>query len=277
MTHCIPRLDIMIAYSCNIACRGCISLSDRRRSGVAPLADIRIWLDQWHHHVTPQVVTLFGGEPCLHPDLWEICAHTRRVWPDATLRLITNGYLLDRFDAGAWFDLGNMEIQVSVHRKDHEHRINDNIRQILEQRLGWQVKQHSGEREHRQLAWTHHSGVTIYKSIFREFIVPYRQQQDQILSWHSDPVRAHSICGAPATPILFRGRLYKCPAVANVMDILGAGSWCDYEPVSPGSDLENFVAHIGRPESCCGQCPDQEQAHIVDHMDKKNVTIKNLD
>lgn len=275
--YSIPRLDIMIAYSCNIACRGCISLSDRRRSGIAPMTDIGHWLDQWRLRITPGVATLFGGEPCLHPDLIEVCALVRRAWPEATLRLITNGYLLGRFPAAAWFDFGAMEIQVSVHREDHEARINHNIRQILQQRADWQVHQHSGDREHRQLSWSHHSGVKIYKSIFREFIVPYREQGQQILSWRSDPARAHSICGAPATPILFRGRLYKCPAVANVMDLLGPNSWCDYEPVTPDSDLENFVANIGRPESCCGQCPEIQQAQIIDHRDKRNVTVKNLD
>ena len=97
MIRNIPRLDVMIAYSCNISCVGCISLSDFKRDGVAPYADIESWILHWHTLVTPKVVTLFGGEPCLHPRLPAICALVRQHWPNAVIRLITNGYLLNNF------------------------------------------------------------------------------------------------------------------------------------------------------------------------------------
>lgn len=271
----IARLDLMIAYSCNIACKGCISLSDRRRSGIEPRANIEHWLSQWRSKITPAVATIFGGEPCLHPDLVEICRAVRDTWPSTTLRLITNGYLLHRFDARAWFDLCPLQIQVSVHRKDHEQRINQNIRLILAEDKPWKINQHGGDREHKQMSWYHARGIEIYKSVFKDFIVPYRDQQGSILPWNSDPALAHSICGSPSTPILFKGRLYKCPAVANVMDIIGRDSWCGYQPLDVDSDLSEFVAAIGKPESCCSQCPDLRQAQIIDHMNIKNVQVKN--
>ena len=57
----------MIAYSCNIACAGCISISDRKRDGVASLEDISIWSKKWAEHLDPEIISIFGGEPCLHP------------------------------------------------------------------------------------------------------------------------------------------------------------------------------------------------------------------
>jgi hypothetical protein len=275
MIHQIPRLDIMIAYSCNVACKGCISLSDRRRSGVEPKKNIDSWLDGWRHKISPRVCAIFGGEPCLHPDLPGICRSIRNTWPDTTMRLITNGYLLHNFDANVWFDLAPIEIQISVHRKDHEHKINQNIKNILIQHNSWKITQQGGNRQHRQLSWQHHTGVLIYKSIFKEFIIPYQAVQNKILPWHSDPAKAHSICGAPATPILFKNKLYKCPAVANVMDLIGENSWCNYRAFDTESDLTCFVSHIGQPESCCSQCPEQSQAQIIDHMDPVNVRVKN--
>ena len=114
-----PRLDIMIAYSCNISCAGCISISDRKRDGVASLDDIAAWCSKWNTYIDPEIITIFGGEPCLHPKLIEVCQTVRLAWPNSVIRLITNGYLLDNFDPSHWFTLGKFEMQVSLHRQDH--------------------------------------------------------------------------------------------------------------------------------------------------------------
>jgi hypothetical protein len=192
------------------------------------------------------------------------------------MRLITNGFLLHRFDPQAWFDLAPFEIQVSVHRQDHNANINDQIRTILLHDANWKVTQQGGEQQHRQITWSHANGVSIYKSIFAEFVVPYQTQGDQLHPWHSDPAQAHAICGAPDTPVLYKGLLYKCPAVANTMDLVGH-SWFGYQGCDVSDDVDSFIANIGRPESCCGQCPDHVQAVRINHLDKKNVKIKNLD
>ena len=145
MTSTINRLDVMIAYSCNLSCQGCISISDIARDGVAPLTDIQSWIEYWKILIKPNIVTVFGGEPCLHPGLVEICRTIRQAWPDSTIRLITNGYLLDNFPADAWFEFEPFEIQVSVHRADHDSHINQRIRQILSTRTDWKVTSHGGD------------------------------------------------------------------------------------------------------------------------------------
>jgi hypothetical protein len=271
MIKIIPRLDVMIAYSCNISCVGCISMSDFKRDGVASYADIESWILHWHTMIAPEVVTLFGGEPCLHPRLPEICALVRQHWPDTVIRLITNGYLLDNFDSQTWFEHAPMEIQVSVHRKDHEAVINQRIKNILDQRSGWTVHR-SNKTAHEQLSWQL-GNFRIYKSIFKDFVVPFYQTGKAVLPWYSDPAEAHAICGAPNTPILYKGKLYKCPAVANAMDITGQ-NWFDYSACSDQNQLNEFVAGIGKPELVCGQCPNKTQAVIIDHFDTNNVIVK---
>jgi organic radical activating enzyme len=271
MQHSLPRLDLMVAYSCNLACKGCISLSDFPRSGVANFSDITSWINDWSTVLAPSVVSIFGGEPCLHPNLVNICKHVRMAWPDTTIRLITNGYLLKNFDPAVWFDLGQFEMQVSIHRKDHEPLINQEIKRILTQKPGWKISQHSGSH-HKQLEWQNQH-VRIYKSIFKDFVVPYQQQLNQLMPWNSNAQEAHSICGSPDAPILYKGLLYKCPAVANVMDLTQA-SWFGYQGVTPDGDIKTFISNIGRPETVCGQCPDRTQAVVINHFDKKNVVVK---
>jgi len=268
----INRLDVMVAYSCNLACQGCISISDRTRNGVEPVGNIIDYLNKWKNKIFPAVTTVFGGEPCLHPNLIEICKHIRVVWPNTVIRLITNGYLLDNFDANEWFDLGPVEIQVSVHRQDHEHILNKKIKNILVARKPWIITVHGGSNSHKQIQWQHNS-VTVYKSIFKDFVVPYRQQENQLLPWNSDPSESHKICGSPNNPVLYKGKLYKCPAVANAMDITKQ-NWFNYRAADVDGDLDQFVANIGVPEPVCGQCPNRAQAVIIDHFDKKNVIVK---
>jgi hypothetical protein len=108
-----------------------------------------------------------------------------------------------------------------------------------------------------------------------DFIVPYKQQQDIIIPWNSDPAEAHKICGSPATPILYKGLLYKCPAVANAIDI-SRENWFNYRAYDITDNLQEFVNNINRPEPVCGQCPNKQQAVIIDHFDKNNVKTKNI-
>lgn len=262
----------MVAYSCNIACKGCISLSDFPRDGVAPLEDIKSWIDHWCDLIEPDILTIFGGEPCLHPDLLAICAHVRSAWPNSTIRLITNGYFLHKFDSAKWFDFAPFEMQVSVHRKDHEKHINMFMGKILKHRSDWKVTRHGGD-QHKQMEWT--SGdVSIYKSIFKDFIVPYDLKQDKITPYSSDPTEAHKICGSPNTPILYKGKLYKCPPVANIMDITGE-NFMNYVACENEDTLTEFVNNIGKPHGVCAQCPSQQTAKIIDHFNTRNVIVKN--
>jgi organic radical activating enzyme len=271
MKHTINRLDIMIAYSCNVSCKGCISVSDIAREGIEPLKNIQQWIQYWSQLIDPKVVVLFGGEPLLHPRIFDLCDTVREHWPTAIIRLITNGYLFDRFFAGTWFDYEPMEIQISVHRKDHESLINQHIKQILSHRTNWTIQQHGGDN-HKQLQWTSGQFI-IYKSIFKDFVQPYNVVNGKMLGYDSDPAEAHAICGSPATPILYKGALYKCPPVANLMDLTGEDFY-GYRPVTDVHGLTEFVQGIGCPESVCAWCPAQPQATVIDHFNIKNVYVR---
>ena len=264
----IPRLDLMIAYSCNISCKGCISVSDIKRNGVEPYEEIAAWLQQWQHKIEPELVTIFGGEPCLHPKLLEICQDVRQTWPNTKIRLITNGYLLGNFDSLRWHQFNNFEIQVSIHRKDHETHINQYIKNILLHKKDWRVKRFGGN-DHKQVAWIG-SNLIIYKSIFQHFVVPYKKE---FRPYDSDPTEAHKICGSGAAPILYKGKLYKCPPVANIIDITNT-YYKNYQGYTIDDNLKEFIDGIGKPEPVCGFCPDTSQATIINQFDKTNVIVK---
>ena len=56
----IKRLDFNVAYACNLACKGCISLSDFNRKGVESLKDIEDQCKTWSKILDPSIISIFG-------------------------------------------------------------------------------------------------------------------------------------------------------------------------------------------------------------------------
>lgn len=268
--HKLKRLDLNVAYACNIKCSGCISLSDFPRKGVVSPEDVNNWLDYWHNYLDIDVIVLFGGEPLINSKILDICKCIRKYYPTTIIRLITNGYLLDNFESDCWFDFEPFEMQVSIHRLDHESNINKKIKKIIKTRKGWITSVEQLNR-HQQIKFTLGNFV-IFKSKFKDFVAPYGVKNNKLVALRSDPIAAHKLCGSPNTPVLYKGKLYKCPPVANLIDFLNE-NWNNYKSCDRHEDLEQFINQVGHPESVCAQCPDNTNAIIFDHFDKGNVRV----
>lgn len=271
----IPRLDIMIAYACNIKCQGCISLSNFQRKGVESLFNLSKSVDTWKNLLNPKVITLFGGEPTLHPKLPQVITKINQSWPNSIIRLITNGYLLDRFDPLLWFNFKNFELQISLHRQDHKELIRSKVMKIIQCKNDWHVIEPPKIKHHKQWTWKS-KNIAIYFSMFSDFVMPYKLSDHKIESWHSDPTQAHKICGAPNTPILYKNKLYKCPPIANIQDMTN-GKFSNYHGYCVDDDIQEFVNNIGRPEKICGNCPDiVTDETTINHFKKETVYVKNI-
>lgn len=273
MIHRIKRLDFNVAYACNLSCKGCISLSDFDRRGVESLKDIQEQCDTWSQILDPSVISIFGGEPLLHPRIDKVLDAIRQAWPDAVIRLITNGYLLRRHDPETWFRFGSLEMQVSIHRHDHEQMITKEIKRIVQCRDGWRTTRSTVDG-HKQLE-LQHEDLTIYKSKFKTFVMPYRLEDGELKPFNSDPKKAHRVCGSPNVPILYRNKLYKCAPLPNILE-LDKGKHYDYKGVAADGDVSTLVENINRPESVCAMCPESTD-HSVDHFNKENVRVKDID
>ncbi len=274
--HQIERLDLNIAYACNLACKGCLSLSDFDRKGVMPFDDIVESIDTWKSKLYPDIVSIFGGEPLLHPKLYDIFAEVRKAWPDTTIRLITNGYLLNKKKVGNFFEHAPFEMQVSIHRLDHEDIINKNIIQFLKHYSDWRIIKVNELRDgvHHAYIWQR-PGFKLWKSKFGQFVIPYRTEGNHLAPFKSDPKKAHSICGNPNVPVLYKNKLYKCAPIANLLDLPNTKGF-KYKPIDSLGNLNSFVKMIGKPESICSMCP-ESRSHSIDHYAKGEVYVKHLD
>jgi MoaA/NifB/PqqE/SkfB family radical SAM enzyme len=105
------HVNLQILYDCNCRCRICDfwrgAYRDRPQMTVDQAAIVADKLNE----IGPQIVSIGGGEPLLHPDL-EAIARTlaRHHFPV----LITNGTLVTPEKARALWSAGMMEISVSV-------------------------------------------------------------------------------------------------------------------------------------------------------------------
>ncbi|MCX6905448.1 MAG: radical SAM protein [Verrucomicrobia bacterium] len=107
----LVHVNLQLLYDCNFHCRICdfwsVAYRGRPRLSVAEVAVISEKLNQ----IGPQIVSIGGGEPMLHPDLAAIVrALARHHFPV----MITNGSRVTAEFAHALWQAGMVEISVSV-------------------------------------------------------------------------------------------------------------------------------------------------------------------
>ena len=101
-----PTLDVDVTSHCNLNCVSCCHYS--------PVSEPEfLSLDSYVHDLALlsgiegaseffDAICLMGGEPLLHPSLADFIYITRRYLPDARIRLVTNGILLDKAPSEVW-------------------------------------------------------------------------------------------------------------------------------------------------------------------------------
>ena len=112
------NLEIHAAHACNLACESCSHYSNHGHKGIVSLDEAREWLAPWAPRLAPQVFSILGGEPTIHPDLTSLCELARGMFPKATLRVVTNG-AFETMDGYQWV------LTAAGHDERH-------VRQILE-------------------------------------------------------------------------------------------------------------------------------------------------
>ena len=95
------------------------------------------------------------------------------------------------------------------------------------------------------------------------------------MPFKSNPAKAHSICGNPNVPILYKNKLFKCAPIANLLDLPNTKGY-KYKPINSYDNVDKFVSLIGKPESICSMCP-ESRSHAIDHYAKGEVHVKHLD
>ena len=263
-------------------------MSDHNRTeGSVTLSDASAWMAAWSEKISMDTLVITGGEPTLNPDLAEIIKSARQYWPDAHIKLVTNGeHFSEEVDPIAMLkQVGNATLWVSCH-----WNIGPSF-DLLQQRT-WALLNAHGKwkNNHPQVVDEvyldlEQDSVSVKMAVYSNFVKTYNGATVLMRPWQStDPVASHSVCASPKNPQLYKNRLYKCPPIANLKDtlalhnLLDNAHWQDYlayQGYGIDDDLTPFVADVGKPNAkTCTMCVEMRPLAQVPHYEISNVVRK---
>jgi MoaA/NifB/PqqE/SkfB family radical SAM enzyme len=203
----------------------------------------------WRPRLRIERFSLLGGEPTIHPDLPGFVELARRHWPEAHLRLVTNGFFLHRHPRLPLVLQGdpNAAIYISVHHDSPEYR--ETMRPFLE----------------LAQSWVDEYGIRVeIRRSFRNWTRRYHGSGDAMEPFDDgQPRRSWERCPAKTCPQLFEGRIWKCAPLAYLpMQDAKYGlsdrwrEYLQYQPLDPAcSDAELLEFFAREDEPVCGMCP----------------------
>jgi organic radical activating enzyme len=304
-------LDIPIIRSCNLVCGGCLTFSDSKQiKGTVRLEDSSGWLEHWADKLDPEIVTVFGGEPLLHPQFVSWCKEVRRLWPNCELRINTNGYYLDKlYDKIQELFTEDIKpqfiVSIQTGHEPYYSNVVKNIEHLKDLVLAhfqakypdktvvwnlwldeeeiykkwWRIDINgvdSGIRitrcEQHKIPWqAHYQGV-------EGSLKPFYDYND---SWHSDN---HKFCQAKNFVNLYKGKLYKCPTVAvlehtlDTFNLTDDPDWSPYLENYPSLDItadnEEIIAWFRDqkyPEKVCNMCGFSGPKYTNGHLNRHEL------
>ena len=237
-----------MAHSCNLSCESCSHYTNQGHQGIVSVEEAERWMTQWKRRIQPRLFAMVGGEPAMHPHLAEFVRASRRHWPSAELRLISNGFLLKRHpDLPAVLRDTNTCLCVSIHHPSpqYEEKLRP-VRELLEE---WELKY----------------GIRLeYLQSYRHWTRRYHGSGSAIRALRRSAAEAElgdlSLEGAPSA---FRGEALEMCAV-GVSEAAGQAV-PTFGPVAPLPEVPTAAAGLhargarglfcrgGQP--CCGMCP----------------------
>ena len=88
-------LELHVVDGCNLACDSCAHFANYLSGGMLSPADAESQMAAWSPRLSPSFFNMFGGEPCLNPDLISIVELALQYWPGSIRQVMSNGVLLD--------------------------------------------------------------------------------------------------------------------------------------------------------------------------------------
>lgn len=245
----IRNLEVHVAHSCNLACESCTHYSNHGHKGLLALEDAERWFLAWNGRIGPNILSLLGGEPTIHPQLADFVTLARRCWPIAQLRIVTNGFLLDRHPElpRRMAEAGGVQLYLSIHHMSQPYV--ERLAPTLALLKQWEGDHGISFRAYPSNRWWRRT----YKG-FGTAMAPFEDARPRA-SWEN--------CSARYCPQLFEGRIWKCGPIAylGMQDVRYGLSdkwrpYLGYRPLEADCSDEELVAFFTREEeACCSMCP----------------------
>jgi organic radical activating enzyme len=281
----IPYAEFYIINVCNLACAGCNRFNDYNFTGYQRWGDYAEVYQQWAEQVDIDSIGILGGEPLLNPTFLEWVQGINQLWPNKKLRIISNGFRLDRH-ADLYPVLEqhrNIELWVGIHNKQHKSEIIQKVRDFGQ--APHTVTFNTDNPYQQYMTVTDARGVRIkieYNWWFHQGAIV---KQDGALTLHqSDVAKAHDICHMKTCHHFIRGELYKCGVVAVLPEFdqqhplalttADRELMLSYRPLRITDDAvvkRQFVSNLDQPIDQCKFCPEQYNGDQIFAQQKKDL------
>lgn len=287
------HLDIPIIRSCNLACDGCLTHSNHKNiKGITNLDESMEWLTYWAKYLDPNAVTIFGGEPLLHPDFVNWAVQLRRIWgPRPQLKVNTNGYYLNKL-------IDNVEslfcrevelspiISVQTAQEPYLSTVLKLSQELKDKILEYRSKQ-PGVKKVQWNLWSDEYDkkwynlevnsfptnvnfvlCEMYKLPWCTHYEGYADQMRPVYEYNDiNYIKNHESCQARYFVTLYQGDIYKCPPVGvlehtlDTFHIKQSKIWRpfieNYKKLSYGAneeEISNWFRMQDTPEHVCNMC-----------------------
>jgi len=219
-------------------------------------------MEQWSSIVQPKNLTLIGGEPLIHPRIYDIIRTARQYFPKTRIEIATNGLLLGKKPdlKKVILEVGNVKINLSLHNNDPKVQ-----RKIFEL-----VGKHLLDKDWRQISYYFWQRESISIDITEvDDWFDYRRNIDgKLKPWQDgDASASYGACGVSIFPIIYDGVMYKCPPISmlkthlkkfNRLDDDDWNPYLKYSGITTQSsdiEIEKFIKNITQPHWICEMCP----------------------
>jgi len=281
----IHYAEFYIINVCNLACSGCNRFNNYNFTGYQRWSDYANVYQHWAEQMDIDSIGILGGEPLLNPTFLEWVQGINQLWPNKKLRIISNGFRLDRH-ADLYPVLEqhrNIELWVGIHNKQHKSEIIQKVKDFSQ--APHTVSFNTDNPYQQYMTVTDARGVCIkieYNWWFHQGAIV---KQDNTLTLHqSDVVKAHDICHMKTCHHFIRGELYKCGVAAVLPEfdqqhplILSTEDrelMLSYRPLKiTDSDTvkQQFVNSLDQPIDQCRFCPEVYHGNQISAQLKKDL------
>jgi len=261
----LPYLEWMVTTSCDLACPGCDRFIDYDHPWHEDLQELKSNMFEWGSRLDPDNFTIIGGEPLIHPGIYDIIKHSRHCFDHARIEIYSNGFFLPKRDKLLDILLENQpaKISITLHNRDTaiRQKIEDNIRKYIIKDLPWV--------EEENHIWRYQDVELEVSDPTQGGWYDYRQNLNGVLKpWNDrDAESSYHNCSANIYPIIYKNKLYKCPPISmlrthaekyNMLDDKDWEPYLKYEGLDVNCseyELNGFINNIFHPHPICEMCP----------------------
>lgn len=279
----IPYAEFYITNVCNLACNGCNRFNNYNFRGFQQWEDHAEQYRQWAQEINIGNIGILGGEPLLNPTFMDWVTGISKLWPNSTIKIITNGFQLAKVRDLYQLLESNHKIRlwVGIHNKQHKREIIQTVKEFTQ--APHTVDFNSDNYYRQYMTITDANGVCIQVEYNWWFHQGAIVKQDNELTLHnSDPEQAHAICHMKTCHHFIRGKLYKCGVVALLPEFAEQHKLTlsnedkellnSYRPLSLiDSNKAEFIDNLNNPIDQCKFCPAAYHGDQIWAQLKKNI------